>query len=60
MWTPALEEANKRQLAHLEKVNKRWAAFVEEAEETMAKTGKKIDPTKEWPVVVEKEIGFLP
>lgn len=60
VWTPALEEANKRQLAHLEKVNKRWAAFVEEAEEEMAKTGKKIDPTKEWTVIVEKEIGFLP
>jgi TRAP-type uncharacterized transport system substrate-binding protein len=60
VWTAAHEEANNKQLAHLEKVNKRWAAFTEEAEEKMAKTKKKVDPTIEWPLIVEKEVGMLP
>lgn len=60
IWTDAHEKANNKQLAHLEKVNKRWAAFVEEAGEKMAKTKKKVDPIKEWPLIVEKEIGLVP
>jgi hypothetical protein len=60
VWTEAHEAANKRRLEHLEKINKRWEAFMEEAEEMMKKTGKKVDPTKEWPLIVEKEIGMLP
>ena len=60
VWKRAHEEANKKRLVHLEKIEKRWEAFVEEAEERMRKTGKKVDPTKEWPMIVEKEIGVLP
>jgi TRAP transporter TAXI family solute receptor len=60
MWTTEMEAANNKQLAHLEKVNKRWEAFVSEAEERMKKTGKKVDPIKEWPAIVEKEIGLAP
>ena len=60
VWTAAHEAANSKRLAHLEKLNKRWAVFVEESEEKMAKTGKKVDPAKEWPAIVEKEIGLLP
>lgn len=60
VWKTEHENANKKRLAHLEKVNKRWTAFVEEAEEKMAKTGKKVDPTKEWPAIVEKEVGLTP
>ena len=60
VWKAAHEAANSKRLAHLEKVNKRWTVFVEESEEKMAKTKKKVDPAKEWKEIVEKEIGVLP
>ncbi len=44
---------------HLEKVNKRWAAFAEEAQDRIAKTGKRVDLAKEWREIVEKEIGLV-
>jgi hypothetical protein len=60
VWSKELEDANNKRLAHLEKVNKRWEAFMEEATERIAKTKEKIDISKEWMKIVEKEIGVLP
>jgi hypothetical protein len=60
IWKEPHEITNKRRLVQLEKVNKRWLAYLEEAHEKMAKTGKKVDPMKEWPIIVEQEIGLLP
>ena len=59
-WSEVVEAANKKRLAHVEKVNKRWAACVEEALERIARTGKKVETVKEWREIVEKEIGLLP
>lgn len=59
-WNAALEEAQKKKLAHLDKVNKRWAAFAEEAQDRIAKTGKKVDLNKEWRDILDKEIGLTP
>lgn len=50
---------NQKKLAHLEKVNKRWTAFAEDAQDRMAKTGKKVDLAKEWRDLVEKEVGLV-
>jgi len=60
LWTPELDKANKAKLTHLKKVNELWEKFVEESEQTMAKTGKKIDPLKAWPPLVEKKVGLTP
>ena len=60
VWKEAHEAAQKKQLAHLEKVNKRWETFVEEAQDRMAKTQKKVDLATEWREIVEKEIGLSP
>jgi hypothetical protein len=57
-WNAALEEAQNKKLAHLEKVQKRWDAFVDEAEEKISKTKKKVDIGKEWREVLEKEVGL--
>jgi hypothetical protein len=60
VWKEVHETANKKRLAQMEKANKRWLAYLEESHDRMAKTGKKVDPLKEWPEIVEKEIGLLP
>lgn len=60
MWKEAHETANKKRLAHLEKLNKRWLVYLEDAHERMLKTEKKVNPEKEWWAIVEKEIGLLP
>ncbi len=59
-WNPALEEAQNKKLAHLEKVNKRWAAFSEATQEKIAKTGQKVDLPKEWREILDKEVGLNP
>ena len=59
LWKEAHERANQKKLAHLEKVNRRWAAFAEEAQDRIAKTGKKVDLGKEWREIVEKEVGLV-
>lgn len=59
-WKPLNEVANNNALAHLEKVKKRWDAFVIECENRMAKTGKKINTKKEWPLIVRKDVALLP
>lgn len=60
VWKDAHDVAQKTRLAHLDKVNKRWLTFVQEAQDRLAKTQKKIDLTREWREIVEKEIGLLP
>jgi TRAP transporter TAXI family solute receptor len=60
VWTDKHEMRNQQRLAHLEKVNTRWEAYVEEARERLAKTRKKINVRKEWEKIVETEIGLLP
>jgi len=60
IWKEAHEIANKKRLVQMEKVNKRWLAYLDEAHEKMAKTGKKVDPVMEWRLIVEQEIGLLP
>jgi hypothetical protein len=59
-WNAALEDAQKKKLAHLDKVNKRWAVFVEDAQDRIAKTGKKVDLNKEWRDILDKEVGLTP
>lgn len=59
-WNAALEEAQNKKLAHLEKVNKRWATFAEETQDKIAKSGKKVDLNKEWRDILDKEIGLNP
>jgi TRAP transporter TAXI family solute receptor len=59
-WNAALEDAQKKKLAHLDKVNKRWAAFAEDAQDRIAKTGKKVDLNKEWREILDKEVGLAP
>jgi hypothetical protein len=41
-------------------LGKRWLTYLDEAHEKMAKTGKKVEPAKEWRLIVEQEIGLLP
>jgi len=60
IWTDAHEKANNKRLEHLKKVNARWEQFVQESEEKMIKTKIKVDPLKEWPKIVEGEIGLVP
>jgi TRAP transporter TAXI family solute receptor len=60
LWTDAHEKANNARLEHLKKVNARWEQFVEESEEKMKKTKKKVNPLVEWPKIVENEIGLRP
>ena len=57
-WNKDLEVAQKKKLAHLDKVNKRWAIFTEEAQDRIAKTRKKVDLNKEWLDILDKEIGL--
>jgi hypothetical protein len=59
-WNAALEEAQNKKLAHLDKVNKRWETFVEETQDKIAKSGKKVDLNNEWRDIVDKEIGLNP
>jgi TRAP transporter TAXI family solute receptor len=59
-WNPQVEKAQNEALAHLEKVNKRWDAFVDEAQERIAKTKKKVDLEKEWRAILDKEVGLIP
>ena len=60
LWTKELDKANKKKLTQLKKVNQLWKKFVEESEEKMAKTKKKINPLKAWPPLVAKEVGLVP
>jgi uncharacterized protein len=60
VWNEDLEAANKKRLIQMEKATKRWLVFTAEAQERMAKTGKKVDLVKEWREIVEKEVGLLP
>jgi TRAP transporter TAXI family solute receptor len=57
-WNKDLEEVQSKKLAHVQKVQKRWDEFVEEAQARIAKTNKKIDVSKEWREVVEKDVGL--
>lgn len=59
LWKAQHEAANAKKLAHLDRIGKRWTAFTEEAQDRMAKTGKKVDLAKEWREIVEKEVGLL-
>jgi uncharacterized protein len=59
LWKEAHERANQKKLAHLEKLNRRWATFTEEAQDRIAKTGKKVDLVAEWREIVEKELGLV-
>lgn len=59
-WNPAMEDAQKKKLAHLDRVSKRWVTFTEEAQDRIAKTGKKVDLNKEWRDILDKEVGLAP
>jgi TRAP transporter TAXI family solute receptor len=59
-WTEKHEEANNKRLDLEKRVQARWEKFVEEAQEQMAKTGKKIKPEEEWPEIVKNDVGLLP
>jgi TRAP transporter TAXI family solute receptor len=60
VWTDAHEKYNNLRLAQLKKVNERWAAYLEEAQERVAKTKKKVDVQAEWTKIVKDEIGLRP